>query len=154
MYSFRISASRALLLVASVVGISACETRLDFTSASIRRPAITAPIGTYQLRSVDDAPLPHSTTGFGTVYTLVTGSFDLGKDSTWAYHSVTAVTAPDGTPLGTSPANYGGRWTATDTTIELLAPASGSIKIRGDTLYWIGGPKFDWEQPLKFGMTK
>jgi hypothetical protein len=141
-----------LLLLA--LGIVACDQRALPTRASIRVPPITAPTGDYLLRSVDSKPLPHVTSAGGTVYRLMAGSLEIHSDSTWLFHTNTHVTASDGTFLQTSPANYTGRWTANDTVIVLTNPESGTIRVKGDTLFWTGGPRHSWESPLVFALTK
>src|SRR3954470_18114822 len=93
------AAARSLLLVAAAAIVAGCDTHFGITGVIPNRTSFTVPTGTFHLRMVDDEPLPHVTTGFGTVYSVVSGSLDLLADSTWAYHSVTVVSAPDGTVL-------------------------------------------------------
>jgi hypothetical protein len=59
-----------------------------------------------------------------------------------------------GTINFTSPANYTGKWSVTDSTISLVSPATGSIRIKGDSLIWTGPPKQTWEEVLRFTLSK
>jgi hypothetical protein len=151
----RIPALRALTGLALVLTAVGCDQRLLPTAGGIKAPIIDVPTGgAFQLRAVNNGVLPHVTVGGGSEYRLVSGSFQLNADSTWHFHSNTLVFSESGQPLGASPANYTGRWVTTDSTIELVTPASGSVVIKGDTLYWTGGPKYPWELPLRFALTK
>jgi hypothetical protein len=53
-----------------------------------------------------------------------------------------------------SPASNRGRGAESDTDIELSTPASGYIRMKGDTLIWVGGPRFSWEPPLSFTLVR
>ena len=139
-------------LTGAVATLAACDSRLDPLTGRTPIPPITAPTGAYDLREVDEEPLPHNTTG-GVVYSLVTGSFSLNTDSTWLFSTTEVVTSTNGTLIGPSLANYQGRWSTTDTTI-VLATSRGSIKVKGDTLFWRGGPKHSWEDTLTFTLVR
>ena len=79
---------RSLLAAASLVaavGAAACEERLNPTMARTPIPRVTAPTGEYTLRAVDAAPLPHDARQGATIYSLVSGTFILGADSSWVY---------------------------------------------------------------------
>ncbi|HET9424479.1 MAG TPA: hypothetical protein VFO55_03835 [Gemmatimonadaceae bacterium] len=145
---FAMAAALAMLALTT-----ACETRLDPKIGGIRPPAIKAPTGPYDLVEVNDAALPHTTTQNNTTYALLSGTFALNADSTWLYSSVTQQPGPNGTVL-TSQGNYIGRWTVTDSTINLVQPASGTIKVKGDSLFWTGGPRYSWEAPLVYTLVR
>ena len=66
---------------------------------------------------------------------------------------MTTQPGPNGTTY-VSPANYSGRWAASDTAIELTTPASGYIRMKGDTLIWVGGPRFSWEPSLSLTLVR
>lgn len=149
----RASLTAAVIALASV---TACDDRFGPSRGVIRLPGIEVPasaFGQYTLRQVDGEPLPHVTTRSGTDYSLVSGSFTLRSDSTWQYANVTTQPGPNGTTY-VSPASYNGRWAASDTAIELTTPASGYIRMKGDTLIWVGGPRFSWEPPLSFTLVR
>jgi hypothetical protein len=139
--------------VAGAVAIAACETRQDPLSGRTPVPPITAPTGNYDLVAVDDVPMPHNTTNSGVVYSLVSGTFSLRSDSTWLFSTMEVLTGTNGQPIGNSPANYQGTWRVTDTTI-VVATSRGTIRIKGDTLFWRGGPKHTWEDTLKFALVR
>jgi hypothetical protein len=146
-----------LLLVAllAVAGTSACDERLNPTRAGIRLPAVdvTSKAGAFNLVAVDGQALPHTTTAGGTNYSLVTGTFALNADSTWLYSSTEVLTGTNGEPIGNSPANYNGRWTVTDSTINILT-GYGFVSMKGDTLFWRGGPRHNWEDSLTFTLVR
>ena len=139
--------------MAGIVVLAGCDNRLEPRFGRTPVPPITAPTGNYDLREVDDEPLPHNTTNSGVVYSLVTGTFSLRTDSTWLFSATEVLTGTNGQAIGSSPANYQGRWSVTDTTIE-LATSSGFIRVKGDTLFWRGGPKHTWEDSLTFTLVK
>lgn len=142
-----------VVILASVAG---CDDRFGPTRGVIRLPGLEVPssaYGLYTLRLVDGAPLPHVTTHSSTDYSLTAGSFTLKSDSSWQYANVTTQPGPNGTTY-VSPASYSGRWVASDTAIELTTPASGYIRMKGDTLIWIGGPRYSWEPPLSFTLVR
>jgi hypothetical protein len=150
------SVVRCVTVTAVVVAAVACDARFDPGRAVIPEPTILVPstaFGLYALRLVDDTPLPHVTTRSSTSYTLTSGTLNFKGDSTWLYSSVTQQPGPNGTTL-TSPANYIGRWTVSDTAIEFSAPPQGSRTLKGDTVIWIGGPRFSWEPPLRFTLVR
>ena len=148
---------KKVLLVAGVLAaattLAACDSRLDPHQGRTPIPPITAPTGNYDLVEVDDEPLPHNTTNSGVVYSLVSATFSLRTDSTWAASTMEVLSGTNGQTIGNSPANYTGRWTVTDTTIN-LATSSGSLRVKGDTLFWTGAPKHTWEDSLKFTLVK
>ena len=141
-------------VMAAVAVLAGCDDRFGPRRTGITPvPPVTAPTGNYDLREVDGEALPHNTTNSGVVYSLVTGTFSLRTDSTWLYSSMEVLTGTNGQTIGSSPANYQGKWSVTDTTI-VLATASGTIRIKGDTLFWKGGPKHTWEDSLTFTLVK
>ena len=144
---------RTAALLAATIGVAACEERLNPTIVRTPVPPITAPTGEYTLRAVDGVPLPHDTKQSGTTYSLVSGTFALGTDSSWIYSSVEVVSAANGDVIGTSPANYQGTWRIPDTTIT-LTPARGWVRVKGDTLFWRGGPRHTWEDSLTFTLVR
>ena len=83
----------------------------------------------------------------------MSGSFSLHSDSTWLFATVESVSGTNGVFLGSSPANYTGTWTVSDSSIN-LAPSNGRMKIKGDTLFWRGGPKHTFEDTLKFTLVR
>ena len=97
--------------------------------------------------------LPHLTTFGGTNYSLVSGTFALNADSTWLYSSVEVLSGTNGQTIGSSPANYTGKWTVTDSTINILTKY-GFIRFKGDTLFWKGGPRHSWEDSLTFTLVR
>jgi hypothetical protein len=146
--------TRALIVLLAASGVAACDSRLDPLSGRTPRPPITAPSGTFDLREVDDEPLPHETTNGGTTYSLVAATFSLNTDSTWLFSTTEVLTSNNtGQVIGTSPANYQGTWRVSDTTINLL-PNYGRVTVKGDSLFWRGGPKHSWEPELKFTLLK
>jgi hypothetical protein len=145
--------TRSLSLLIALAALVACDERTNPTLAHTPVPALVAPTGHYVLTAVNDTLLPHTTTFAGTTYLVTSGTFDLSTDSTWFYHSVNSQ-ASNGVIYGTSPASQGGRWTATDSTIELVQPTAGTLRVKGDTLFWSNAPKFQWESPLTFTMVK
>ena len=140
-------------ITAAVAALTACESRLDPLTGRTPVPPITAPVGNYDLTAVDDEPMPHNTTNSGVVYSLVSGTFSLRSDSTWLFSTMEVLTGTNGAPIGNSPANYQGTWRVTDTTI-VLATSRGTIRVKGDTLFWRGGPKHTWEDTLKFTLVR
>lgn len=140
--------------MAAVLVLTACDQRFNPLEAVVRAPPIDAPTGVFSLRLVNEEPLPHVSINSKTTYRLLSGGLQLNDDSTWLFHTVTQVIGEDGTILGTSPANYAGKWSVSDTVVQLGNPSSGRITIRNDTLYWTGGPKQSWEAPLTFALTK
>jgi hypothetical protein len=84
---------------------------------------------------------------------LLWGTFDLASDSTCFYHSVNSL-GSKGVIFATSRANVSGRWTATDTTLELVQPAAGTLRVKGDTLFWRNAPKNSWEPALTFTLVR
>jgi hypothetical protein len=148
--------NRTLSLIAVTAGVAilaACDTRQDPLIGRTPVPALEAPTGNYDLRAVDGEPLPHDAVNSGVVYSLVAGTFLLSADSNWHFSTVEVLAGTNGQPIGSSPANYEGRWSATDTTI-VLKTSSGTIKVKGDTLFWRGGPKHTWEDTLTFTLVK
>jgi hypothetical protein len=143
----------SLCLLIAIAAVTACDERSNPTLAHTHVPALTAPTGRYVLEAVNDTVLPHSTSFAGTTYLLVSGTFDLVSDSTWFYHSVNSQ-ASNGVIFATSPANLTGRWTATDTTLELVQPAAGTLRVKGDTLFWSNAPKNSWEPALTFTLVR
>src|SRR4051812_49321855 len=77
-------------LVIAVATISACDGRDFPTFGSIGQPAVNilADTGIYDLKQVDSVNLPHVTTQAGTVYSLVSGTFQLHGDSTWLFSTL------------------------------------------------------------------
>ena len=142
-----------MAVMAMVASLSACDDRFGPRVGRTPVPAITAPTGTFDLREVDDEPMPHNTTNSGVVYSLVVGTFSLRADSTWLFSTTEVLTGTNGQAIGSSPANYQGTWTVTDTTI-VLATSSGTMKVKGDTLFWRGGPKHTWEDTLTFTLVR
>jgi hypothetical protein len=150
-----------LTLAAATVVLAACDSRINpITGVSGRppAPAITVPTGDFDLRAVDDAALPHATKDGvpnGLTYSLVSATFQLHADSTWIYSSVEAITVTNtGNPFGNpSVANYQGKWSVKSDTIKLSSPY-GWIRMKGDTLFWRGGPRHTWEDTLKFTLVK
>jgi hypothetical protein len=144
-----------LTLAAATVVLAACDSRINrVTGISGRPPEILVPTGDYDLRVVDDAAMPHITSQSGVTYSLVSGTFRLHADSTWIYSSVEVLTnTSNGNPISTSPANYQGTWTVKSDTVKLSTPY-GWIRMKGDTLFWRGGPRHTWEDTLKFTLVK
>jgi hypothetical protein len=149
---------RSLVILAmlfSVAGLSACDERLNPTRAGIRLPPVdvSSIAGAFDLVGVDGQALPHTTTAGGTNYSLVSGTFALNADSTWLYSSTEVLTGTNGQLIGNSPANYQGKWTVTDSTVNILA-GYGFIRMKGDTLFWRGGPRHSWEDSLTFTLVR
>ena len=147
---------RLAIAAASTLAVAACEARIDGITGTIgRKPPITAPTGSYDVVAVNDTALPHATSQPGTsvTWTLVTGTFGLQADSSWLFSALETKTGTNGVFLGNVPANYTGTWRVSDTTITLL-PANGTMVTRGDTLFWRGGPKHDWEDSIKFTLVR
>ena len=141
----------ALLAASAVV---ACDSRLDPLTGRTPRPPITVTSGTFDLVMVDDEELPHATVNGGTTYSLVTATFSLNTDSTWLFSTTEVLTSNNtGQVIGSSPANYQGSWRVSDTTINLL-PNYGRVTVKGDSLFWRGGPKHSWEPELKFTLVR
>ncbi|MEO5569265.1 MAG: hypothetical protein ABIR92_12280 [Gemmatimonadaceae bacterium] len=69
------------------------------------------------------------------------------------YSSTSVLGGTNGRVIGTSPANYNGKWTVTDSTINILT-ARGFIRIKADTLIWKGGPRQSWEDSLTFTLIR
>ena len=145
--------SKVLVLLAVIGGFVACDNRLDPRYGGIGRQPITAPTGDYELRAVDGQPLPHVATNSGTNYALTSGSFSLRADSTWLFTTMEAVSSTGGAFIGNSPANYQGSWTVTDTTINLRT-GYGTARVKGDTIFWRGGPRHTWEDTLEFTLVR
>jgi hypothetical protein len=136
--------------------VAACEGRLEPGIGTIGSPPITitaADFGNLGLVEVNDTTLPRSTSNSGVVYTLVSGSFSLHADSTWLASTLESLSAPNGTFIGTSPANYTGTWRVHDTTLTLL-PNYGTAVIKGDTIFWRNGPRHTWEDSIKFTLVR
>lgn len=139
----------------AVVGVAACDERFNPTRAGIRLPPVdvSSRVGTFDLVAVDGKALPHTTTSSATNYSLVSGSFALNADSTWLYSSTEVQSGTNGETIGTTSANYTGKWTVTDSTINLLT-GYGFMRIKGDTLFWRGGPRHTWEDSLTFTLVR
>ena len=148
-----IRARGLLVFLAAAACLSACDDRLNPTAGGIRRPPATAPTGDYVAVAVNDTLLPHPTTNGGVIYSLLSGTFSLNTDSTWQAHTVESLTGTNGVFVGTSPANYVGTWRVTDSTVNVL-PTYGSITVKGDTLFWRGGPKHTWEDSIKVTLVR
>jgi hypothetical protein len=149
-------AFRLTAFVASLGIVAACEGRLEPGVGTIGSPPITvkaADFGNLGLVEVNDTTLPRSTSNSGVVYTLVSGSFSLHADSTWLASTLESLSAPNGTFIGTSPANYSGTWRVSDTTLILL-PNFGTAVIKGDTIFWRNGPRHSWEDSIKFTLVR
>ena len=141
--------------IAAISVLSACDERFDPTRAGIRPPAISIAgmTGSLDVIAVNASPLPHITTFGGTNYSLVAGTFALKVDSSWEYSSTEVLSGSNGQVIGTSPANYNGKWTVTDSTVNILT-ASGFIRIKAETLFWKGGPRHNWEDSLTFTLLR
>ena len=139
--------------VMAVVALTACDERFNPTQGRTPVPPISAPTGSYDLRAVNGEPLPHTATQSGTNYNIVSGTFDLIADSSWGYSSFETVTSTNGTFIGNSPSNINGTWRVSDTTIT-LNPSRGLLRVKGDTLFWIGAPKHSWEDSLTFTLVR
>ena len=147
----RLSLGAALL---ALTLIAACEERLSPRLGSIGEPPVVVPTGVFGLVEVNDEPLPYITSQAGTRFTLVSGTFALNADSTWLFSTVEVLSSINtGNVIGSSPANFSGTWTVTDSTINML-PENGTITFKGDSLFWIGGPAHAWDDTLKFTLVK
>jgi hypothetical protein len=139
----------AAALVALAV-VTACEERLSPRRGGIADPPITAPTGQFNLVEVNDDPLPHETNKGDTTLSMIVGTLTMDPDSTWQFARVEQLKDTNGTVISTEPGSFtGGRWTVTGSTINML-PSSGTMTVKGDTLFWIGAPKHPWETTLKF----
>jgi hypothetical protein len=141
-----------LAFAAMLLAVVACDDRLNTRIAGIGRPDIIVPSGDFNLVAVDDLPLPRSDTNGGTVYKLMSGSFSMHADSTWLFSTVEQLSGTNGVVLGNSPANYQGTWKVQDSTI--IMPSYGTMKIKGDSLFWRGGPKHGFQDTLKFTLVR
>lgn len=144
---------RLTAALVALVAVSACEERLNPTMGRTPVPPVTAPTGEYTLREVNGEPLPHTARQSATNYNLVSGSFNLIADSSWGFSAFETVTAANGDLIGSGPSNINGTWRVTDTTIALL-PSRGLMRIKGDTLFWVGAPKHSWEDSLTFTLLR
>ena len=148
-----------LTLGAATVALAACDNRINpLTGVSGRPPAVTVLAGNFDLRAVDQVELPHATPDGvpnGLTHSLVSGTFQLHDDSSWIYSSVEATTVTNtGNPFGApSLANYQGTWSVKSDTIK-LSSTYGWIRMKGDTLFWRGGPRHTWEDTLTFTLVK
>lgn len=142
-------------IAVAIAALSACDARQFPTLGGIAKPPVdVSPLaGFYDLKQVDGANLPHRTTQGGTVYDLVAGSFELHADSTWLFSTTEVLSGTNGQTIGTSPANYTGKWTVTDSTINVLT-GRGFIKWKRDTLFWKGGPRHSWEDSLTYTLVR
>ena len=148
----RLSAPAAALVALALA--TACEERLSPRLGGIGDPPITVPTGQFNLVEVNDDPLPHETSNGESILSMITGTLALNPDSTWQFARVEQVKDTSGTVLGTGPASFtGGKWTVTGSTINML-PSSGTMTVKGDTLFWIGAPKHPWESTLKFTLVR
>ena len=144
-----------LALAVATVALGACDSRINrVTGISGNPQTVTVPTGDFDLRAVDDAAMPHVTSQNGVTYSLVSGTFRLHADSTFIYSSVEVLTnTANGNPISTSPANYQGKWTVKSDTLKLTSPY-GWMRMKGDTLFWRGGPRHTWEDTLEFTLVK
>jgi hypothetical protein len=143
---------RAIAFAAAMLLVVACDERLNPRVVGINRPPIDVPSGDFNLVAVDDLPLPRTDTSGGTIYKLTSGSFSLHGDSTWLFSTMESLSGTNGVFIGNSPANYQGKWTVTDSTIAIQS--YGSMKVKGDTLFWRGGPKHSFQDTLKFTLVR
>ena len=144
----------AFTFVALTLAVIACDDRGHSRIAGINRPAIdvASSAGDFNLVAVDDLPLPRSDTNGGTIYTLTAGSFSLHTDSTWLFSTIESLSGTNGVFIGTSPANYSGTWKVVDSSIVIQS--YGTMKVKGDSLFWRGGPKHSFQDTLKFTLVR
>lgn len=147
--------SRLTAFIVALAAIIACEGRVDSLTGYIGKPPLSIQAAEYNLVAVNDTLLPRSTTNSGTVYTIVSGSFSIHADSTWFFSTLESLSGTNGQFISTSPANYTGKWTVTDTTINLLPTATyGKAIMKGDTVFWRNGPRHAWEDSIKFTLVR
>jgi hypothetical protein len=145
---------RLLLLTVLTVSVAACDQRLNPVQVGVRPPPVTAPTGAFDLVAVNDTPMPHITSQGNVNYVVVSGTFNLNNDSTWLLSTVDQQSDKNtGVVYGTSPANYIGTWSVKDSTIN-MSPDRGSMKMKGDSLFWAGAPKRSWEDTLRFTLVR
>jgi hypothetical protein len=145
-------AIRLIPFVAVLASVTACDDRLDPISGGIRRPPSVVEAGDFQVVAVNDTLLPHTATNSGVNYTLVSGTFQLHADSTWLFSTVESLTGTNGQVIGNSPANYTGTWGVLESTIVLQS--HGTATVKGDTIFWRGGPKHTFEDSIKYTMVR
>jgi hypothetical protein len=146
----------ALALIVAVAFVAACDDRLDPLNGGFRRPPIEVKTqaGDFALVEVNDSVLPHETENSKTIYSLVSATFKLSADSNWEYSTLEVVRGTNGVVLGNSPANYAGTWRVVDSTITLLPSQYGTLKLKGDTVFWRGAPKHGWEDTLTLTLVR
>jgi hypothetical protein len=109
---------RKLLLFALVTGLVACDTR----RGGVFTPAPTV-VGTYTLRTINDKPLPVTTSTIGTATEQLTSdTLALKTDGTLRRVTVYTTTDPSSSSSPTvDPVLAGGTYTVTGTTITVVA---------------------------------
>jgi hypothetical protein len=149
-------ASRITAFLASLALVAAaCESRLAPGIGTINQPPVVinaAEYGNMGMIAVNDTLLPRSTTNAGVVYTMISGTFSLHADSTWAASTLESLSSTDGTFIGTHPNNYNGTWSVKDSTVVLSG--RGTALVKGDTIFWFNGPRRIWEDSIKYTILK
>ena len=148
----RLAPGAALVALALV---AACEERLSPRFGGIGQPPITVPTGQYVVVEVNDQPLPYAETEDDTTSSLASGTLRLDADSSWQFSTVEVLSLDStGTVIRTSPAQFtGGTWAVTSTTVN-MRPNRGTITVKGDSLFWIGGPEHDWDDIVKYTLVR
>jgi hypothetical protein len=143
------------LAVLALAAVTACEERLSPRFGGIGQPPITVPTGAYDLVEVNDDTLPHSTSASDTTSSLVSGSLALNADSTWLFSTVERLSVTStGAVIRTSPAQFSsGTWNVTGSTVN-MRQNQGTITVKGDSLFWTGGPEHDWDDIVKYTLVK
>jgi hypothetical protein len=148
-------ASRITGFLASLALTAACESRLAPGIGTINQPPVVinaAEYGNMGMIAVNDTLLPRSTTNGGVVYTMISGTFSLHADSTWAGSTLESLSGSNGQFIGTNPNNYNGTWSVKDSTVVL--PGRGTVLVKGDTIFWFKGPRHIWEDSIKYTFLK
>jgi hypothetical protein len=148
-------ASRIPAFVVALALVAACESRLAPGIGTIGQPPVVikaADYGNMGMIAVNDSLLPRSTSNAGVVYTMISGTFSLHADSTWAGSTLESLSGADGQFIGTNPNNYNGTWSVKDSTVMLSG--YGTAFVKGDTIFWFKGPRHIWEDSIKYTYLK
>lgn len=151
--------TRALRLtacIAAVAAVAACgESRLAPGIGTINQPPViidAASLGNTEMVAVNDTLLPRATTNGGVVYSMISGTFSLNPDSTWAGSTLESLSGTNGQFIETRPINRNGTWKVQDSTVVLSG--FGTVRVRGDTIFWFNGPRHPWEDSVKYTFVK
>lgn len=130
------------ILCCLLAGVAACG---GSSTAPPPPDPMAALVGLYHLRTVNGAPLPYvQSSQMGTVTSIASGTLALRADSVFVQSTITTVTNPLGTTIGTS-APWGTYRLAGSRLTLAFSYSSGGYRleatVRGDTIALSDGPR-------------